>query len=291
MRYRRRDSPLHAARAGVAALWCATLGISALVIEHPLVIAALGAFVIAAAYGARVGRYVLRVVLFALPFALIWMVLNPFLVRDGLTVFARFGEVPILGYMDLTVEALLYGTRQGLRLLISLTAFGLLTIAVDPDGLLRLFRRLSFRSALSASLATRLVPVLAADSRRMADAARCRADRGGDGRLARLAVVRAVVSGALDRSLDVAATLEVRGYGSARRSRRERMPWSRHDMAFASSAFGVVVLTAAPLIFGFLGFDPYDLDGEAVGVGDLLFIAALGLVILLPFCDRRGIAR
>ena len=53
-------------------------------------------------------------------------------------------------------------------------AFGLLSAAVDPDELLRLFRRVSYRSALTASLATRLVPVLARDALRMGDAARCR---------------------------------------------------------------------------------------------------------------------
>jgi len=37
-----------------------------------------------------------------------------------------------------------------------------------------LFRRVSFRSALSASLATRMVPILIRDSKRLADAQRCR---------------------------------------------------------------------------------------------------------------------
>ena len=49
-----------------------------------------------------------------------------------------------------------------------------MSVAVDPDALLRLFRRVSYRSALTASLATRLVPVLARDAARMSEAARCR---------------------------------------------------------------------------------------------------------------------
>ena len=66
----------------------------------------------------------------------------------------------------------------------------------------------------------------------------------------RLAIVRAVASGALDRAVDVAATLEVRGYGAARRPQRARRPWSRHDVAFAASAVALVAIAVlAPVSF------------------------------------------
>ena len=72
-----------------------------------------------------------------------------------------------------------------------------------PTTLLRVLRRPSVRSALAATLATRLVPVLARDAQRIDEARRCRADRGRRGaRRARLAVLRAVTSGAMDRALD-----------------------------------------------------------------------------------------
>ena len=125
----------------------------------------------------------------------------------------------------------------------------------------------------------------------MTDAARCRADGGGHGNRARVAVVRAVISGAMDRSLDVAATLEVRGYGSARRPPRDRAPWSRHDIAFAASAVGIVLLTLVPVLAGFAGFDPYDLDGPLISPSGLSMAVAFAAVVLLPFCDRRGIER
>ena len=96
-----------------------------------------------------------------------------------------------------------------------LMAFGLFSACVDPDELLRLLRRLSYRSALTASLATRLVPVLARDALRMGDAARCRPHPPG-----RLAVTRAALAGALERAVDVAAALEVRGYSRGGRPSR-----------------------------------------------------------------------
>ena len=84
----------------------------------------------------------------------------------------------------MTLEATTYGGILGLRALIVIACFALHSAAVDPDELLRAFRRLSFRSALTAALATRMVPVLARDARRFRDAQRCRpgrpASRTGD---------------------------------------------------------------------------------------------------------------
>ena len=49
MTHRRRATPLHAARAGIAALWCLALAAVALSFEHPVLLAALLAIVLAAA--------------------------------------------------------------------------------------------------------------------------------------------------------------------------------------------------------------------------------------------------
>jgi ABC-type multidrug transport system fused ATPase/permease subunit len=145
--------------------------------------------------------------------------------------------VPPFGQVDLTVEALVYGLLLGARVVAVVFACALLTAAVDPDEVLRLSRRVSFRSALTAALAVRLVPVLARDGRRLAQAAHCRAKPAG-----RPAVLRAVATSALDRAVDVAATLEVRGYASPApgrgRARGGGPPWSRHDLAFAASGGG-----------------------------------------------------
>ena len=160
----------------------------------------------------------------------------------------------------------------------------LFTTCVDPDELLRAFRRVSFRSTLTAALATRLVPVLMRDARRMADAHACRPRPGP-----RIAVLRAVATNALDRAVDVAATLEVRGYGAARGGRRERTPWSRHDLAFAASAGALVVLVVAARAAGVASFEAYPALRAPVGTGELLLAGALIVVALAPFLDRRGI--
>jgi energy-coupling factor transport system permease protein len=286
--YERRASPLHSARAAVASAWCVVLAGVALSFEHPLVLAALLAGIVGAATGARVARRVLRALAFALPFAVVIALINPLVVRDGLTVIARLGTVPVFGQVDVTAEATAYGGVLALRALIVIACFALHSAAVDPDDLLRAFRRVSFRSALTAALATRMVPVLARDARRLHDAQRCLAGAPAP----RRAVVRAVAAGALDRAVDVAATLEVRGYGAARRAPRGAgRPWSRHDRAFAVSAVALAVAALTAYIGDWEAFDAYPSFSAPVDGRLLALIAALIACVLLPFADRRGIGR
>lgn len=285
MIHRRRASPLHAARASVASLWCVAASVVALSFTHPVVLGGLLAAVLLAASAARVGREVRRAVLFSLPFAVMIALVNPLVVRDGVTVLLRGGVVPVLGSLDVTLEAVAYGGVLGLRAVIVVACFALHSAAVDPDELLRGFRRLSVRSALTAALATRMLPVLARDGRRMAEAQRLRPGASPS----RATLVRAVATGALDRAVDVAATLEVRGYGAARRPPAVHRPWSRHDLAFAASTLALAVLAALVHARGLAGFEAYPRVSMEAGPGPLLALSALAAVLLAPFADRRGV--
>ncbi len=285
MTYRWRPTPLHATRATVGSAYCVVLTGVALSFEHPLILGWLLATVLVVARCARVTRDVARMVAWAVPFAVVIALVNALIVREGLTVIARGGDVPWLGSLDVTLEATAYGAILGLRAIVVLACFALHSAAVDPDDLLRAFRRVGFRSALTAALATRMVPVLARDARRMHDAQRCRPGAAGS----KWAVVRAVTSGSLDRAVDVAATLEVRGYGAARRPPRTPRPWSRHDLAFALSAVALLALAVGAVAGGWEPFEAYPrLDAPVTG-GVVALCALLSLAALAPFLQRRGI--
>lgn len=295
MRYRRLASPLHAARASAGAAYCLALVAAILATHNPLVLAGLAVAVLGAARGAGVGRDVARSARLAVPLALAIALVNPLVVRDGLTVFAELGSIPPFGQVDLTVEALVYGALDGVRVLLVVLVCALFSAAIDPDELLRLLRRVSFRSALTAVLALRIVPVLARDARRLEEARRCRPDGGGgSGSTARLAVLRAVTAGALDRAIDVAATLEIRGYAApvpVRARARARDPWSRHDRAFLLAATVLLALTVAAPLAGIAGLTAYPLLVVDAGPAELLLAAIIVVVSLAPFADRRGVER
>jgi energy-coupling factor transport system permease protein len=299
--HRRTGSALHAARAGVATLYVAALCVVALSFDHPIVLAAALAAVISAGLAAGVGSELARAARLALPLALLIALINPLVSREGLTVLISGPTVEVLGRVDITLEAVVYGLVFGLRVVVLMLAFALYSAAVDPDEVLRLAGRLSLRSSLTASLATRLVPVLGRDAERIADAYAFRAARPAEGgRFARLRrgaiLTRALAAGSLERAVELAAALEVRGFAAMPERRRGRAPtpWSRHDIAFASTALAIVTLAVVGAIAGVASFEPYptlEADLDAATIGLALGLVALALVpFLLAEYSRRRLA-
>jgi energy-coupling factor transport system permease protein len=280
--YRSRPSALHTARAGAGAAYCAALALTGALFLHPLVLSAALAAIVLAGIAAGVGREIGRSLRFALPFALLITLINPLVYPEGDTLLFRGGEV--LGRrIDITLEATVAGALNGMRVIVIVSAFGLLSAAVDPDHLLRMFRRVSYRSALTATLATRLVPVLARDATRMGDAARCRPHPPG-----RLTVARAALSGALDRAVDVAAALEVRGYSLGGRTERRRQAWSRHDWRVAVAAAVIALGAVAGAVAGLGTVEAYPSLQIETGPPEVALSAGVVLFALVPFAGRAA---
>jgi energy-coupling factor transport system permease protein len=289
--YRRLASPLHATRATVAAMWACALIAAALLSESPMVLGALLIGVLGAGAGAGLGRELARTLRTVLIVAIPIVLVNVLVYHEGLTVFARLGDLGPFGQGDLTLEALVYGAVIALKVGLLMLITTLASLAIDPDELLVVFRRHSFRSALTASLATRMIGVLSADSQRLAEAQRTRPGGGATSARARVRLLSAIVGSSLDRSMDVAATLELRGFAAGRRTgnRAPRRSFSRHDRAFAFSAVCVFALTLLGRLAGAAPFNAYPRLSMPVSTATFLLCVALPVTVLLPFADRRGI--
>ena len=290
MTYQPTASPLHAARAAVAIAWCLALLALALLSADPRLLGAEGLAVLGAGWAAGVGRRLVRSLRFAVPMWIAIALINALVTQNGLTVIWRFGDLPVLGQTDITLEATVYGLVLGLRAAVLVTVGALYSLAVDPDEVLRLLRRASFRSALTATIATRMVPLLIRDSRRLADAQRCRPGPPPG----RATLLRATTSGVFDRALDVAATLELRGFAAAGHASPRGRParaWSRHDVAFAAAAIALLAVGVGARAGGVVEFGAYPALRLAPGAAPWLIAACLVAVTLLPFADRRGVGR
>lgn len=280
--YRPGASALHAARPSVAIAFCGSFALISMLYDNPLVLAGALLGVCAAAAGAGTMAELRQAAWLALPLAALIVVVNALVTRGGETVIFRGGE--LFGRrLDVTLEAVAYGGIGALRILVLVAAFGLYSATVDPDDLLRLLRRFSYRSALTVSLATRLVPVLQRDAQRISEAACCRPEHPPRG-----AVMVAAITRALDRAVDVAASLEVRGYAGARRPVREARVWSRHDVRVAAAAALLWSIAIAGKLAGLGGVDAYPTVEVAAGAAEAALACSFVLVGAAPFVGARA---
>ena len=292
--YTPRRGPLQEASPGAAAAYLGAIVAVAFLYSNPVVLAAVGIAAATAGYSAGAGSAVRVALRMSLTLALLIVAVNALVVARGETVLLRLGEWPLLGQVDVTAEALAAGAVIGLRAAVAMVAFAVYSACVDPDRVLRALRPVAGRSALTATLISRLVPVAAADAARLRDAGRLRGPAAAP--LGRAALARRLLTGSLDRAVDVAATLELRGYSLERSHGRfvERL-WplwgvqssrkrSRFDRRFY--AIGAIVLVAA-IAGKVLGADSFH-EYPTIEVGlSAATIALSVLVVLSGFAPRR----
>jgi energy-coupling factor transport system permease protein len=207
-----RSGPLQSAGPVAAVAYLGSLTVVAFVYSSPVVLLAAGAALVLAGRLAGAWRAVRAALWMGLTLALLIVAVNVLVVSRGETVLVRLGELPLLSDV-ITAEAAAAGAAIGLRAAVVMIAFAVYSACVDPDRVLRALRPLAHRSALTATLVSRLVPVAAADSARLRDAARLRGP--GAAPVGRAPLARRLLAGSLDRAVDVAATLELRGYSLA----------------------------------------------------------------------------
>jgi energy-coupling factor transport system permease protein len=289
--YTPRRGPLQGASPGAAVVYLGAFAAIAFLYSTPLVLVAVGVAAGLAGVLAGAGSAVRAAIKLGLLIALPIVVVNALVVDRGATVLLRLGEWPLFGRVDVTAEAIADGAVFGLRAVVVMIAFAVYSACVDPDRVLRALRPIAGRSALTAALISRLVPVAAADASRLRDAGHLRGP--GAARLGRAALIRRLMAGSLDRAVDVAATLELRGYSLAAPSRARRGVLGRSDRARGGVRFksrydrrfygtGLVVLLAAIAgkLAGADGFHAYPTielgAGPAtVGLAALLVLAGL----------------
>lgn len=209
------------------------------------------------------------------------IVVNALVTSRGETVLVRLGDWPLLGRVDVTLEAIVAGVSYGLVAAASIVAFAVYSACVDPDRVLRALRPLAGRSALTATLVSRLVPVAAADAGRLRDAAALRGPAAAA--VGRAPLARRLLAGSLDRAVDVAATLELRGYSLDAPRARSRRARSRYDRRFYAVAAAVLAAAIAGKLLGADDFQTYPSIEVGLGPATLAVAAIVALSGLAPW--------
>ena len=287
--YRPLPSPLHAARAGATAALCFAFALVCALYEHPLILLAVLAGVIGVGVAAGVGAELRRTALLSVPLALLIALVNPLVYQGGETLLVPRRHLPreALGHHPRGArggwpggparDRVPHGLRPVLGLRRSRRAAAPVPARVLPLGPHRLARDPAGAGAR---------PRRPADGRRRS----LPADPPG-----RLAVARAALASALDRAVDVAAALEVRGYSrGGRPGPGVRRPWSRHDLRVAAAALLLAGSAVALRVAGVGSIELYPALEVPSGAGEGLLIGVILISSALPFAGagaRLGVAR
>jgi energy-coupling factor transport system permease protein len=267
-----RRASLQSAGLGPAALFLGAFLVICFLSSDPIVLVAATFGAALAGYGCHAERAVRFSLKLGAFLAVSMIVINGLVTSRGETVLLRLGGWPVFGRIDVTAESLAAGAVIGLRAMGTMVVIGVWSACIDPDRVLRALHRTARRSALTATLISRLVPLAAADQSRLSEAAGLRGP--GATPVGKVALAHRLLAGSLDRAVDVAATLELRGYGQTAPDGVARPVPSRFDRRFGIA--GLVLMTAAvgSIVTGLPGLATY--PGFEYGSGPL----SLGLAAL-----------
>jgi len=277
-------SPIHRASAIAAIAYLGAFAAAGVLCSNPILLLAGGAGAALAGQLAGARRAVAASLRLGLGLAILITLVNGLVTDRGDTVLLRLGEWPLLGRVNVTAESLAAGAQLGLRAAVTIIAFGVYSACVDPDRVLRLLRPLAGRSALTATLVSRLVPLAAGDAGRLREAAALRGP--GAAPVGRAVLARRLLAGSLDRAVDVAATLELRGYGLGSPRAEASRTRSRFDRRLVLSAAVVLGAVALAKLTGGDRFDAYPSLAIATGPEAVCPAALLILTGLAPLRPR-----
>lgn len=141
----------------------------------------------------------------------------------------RLPEVPLPEWLAglhlggiVTADGLLLAVYDGLRLAVMLLCVGAANSLVNPSRLLRIVPAALFEVGVAVVVCLTFAPMLVADAQRILAARRLRG-RSSRGMRAWAQMAMPLFAGALDRSIELAASMDSRGYGrSGGLSRRAR---------------------------------------------------------------------
>jgi len=288
--YRPRETLVHGLHPLAALALYASLVAVVLVLQNPLYLAVCGLGALSLVLLAEAGEECRPFLLLGMFMAFLVALLNPLVNRQGGHVLVYGPRLPVLGRLDVTLEAVAYGAVSGFRILLVVVLFGLASVTVSPDDLLDILSRISLRSSLSAALAVRLYPSLVVEAREMAEVQLARGERlrgGGRWQRARahFPLWMALFRGSLDRAANIAEAMSARGFGSGRVTRRRR-PLRGRDLVVLPLSLAVV----AAAVFSSAGEGGYRyfplLDNPLTGFRAWAMASLAGFFALLQVIGR-----
>lgn len=292
--YERRGAFLQSVHTMVNLAYIAVLFILIMISDHPLFL--IGIFLItmlalAEAGALKKGESLLQFGIWA---TLLIMIINPLVIHAGETILWYGPDLPVLGRMEISMEAVCYGAVMGIRLMGLMMAFCLYNEIVDPDRVLGHMSRFAYKSGLMVSLATRMFPAVIGDLAATRQVQQLRGVDFGSGNLRERVrkyarVFRVVLVSTLEGSFQTAEAMQARAFGVGRRSCYSRELWRPRDLLCLAANALVLVMAVYAKIGGYCDFSYYPGLGRLVASpGVMAWLAMILLGLSLPVATSWG---
>jgi len=270
--YQDKDTRIHRLDARPKMVFVLSMFLLTILISDIFYLAVLFTFVMVVLIAAKVLRPTLNLLKYTLYVATFIFIFTIIFASYGSHVLYAFGPIQI------KQESILFATSMSLRLFLTTAAFCVLTFTVHPDKILQHLSKFGFKSMTGLSIATRMYPTIASDSKNIEDAMKARGVEFDTGNMiqktkARAPVIMPLLLTSLDRSMEIAEAMEARGFGRGIRTNYhdDRLTLRAKIMIFlflAAVPFGVVTF-----IFGFGNADYLR--------GAVPTLTTLGLLVIL----------
>lgn len=294
--YRFKDTLLHGLHPAAAAFLIGCLAFCVLFLDHPLYTLSLVSAVVLLAAAAESGAEIRPYLRLALIVGAFIFLVNPLVNHQGEHVLVYGPSLPVLGRMDITLEAVFYGASAGLEVFTVILLFGLAGLLINPDDVLSMLAGRAFRSSLAAALAVRLYPTMAVEAGNLREVQLVRGvPLEGGGRWERvkahLPLWYSLFRGSLDRAAGLAESMAARGFGSRRRAYVRRTPLRPRDWVIIFLAAAISAGACIAALQGGIGYryfpSPDPLPEGWNPLISLLFVVAAAFLFLLSRSWRR----
>ncbi|NOH15830.1 energy-coupling factor transporter transmembrane component T family protein [Clostridium cochlearium] len=158
-----------------------------------------------------------------LPFAILIMILNPLLVRDGSTIL-YIGKIkfPVIGSIVITLESIMYGIFSGIKVICITLAFGFGNLIIHPDRSFGFFSKYLKKSSLLMSMIVKMFPNMMRSYENIREIEKLRGNILVDKKMKNTIknggnIVNILFLSSLEDSLDIAESMYSRGYGSCKK--------------------------------------------------------------------------
>ncbi len=269
--YQDKDTRIHRLDARPKIVFVLSIFLISILISDIFYLAVLFAMVMAVVAVAKVVRPTLGLLRYTVYVAAFLFLFSIFFAQGSHVLFA-------VGPIKITQESLLFATSMTFRLFLAISAFAIMTFAIHPDQLLRVLSKFGFKSMTSLSIATRMYPTIADDSRNIQDAMRARGAEFDGGSFMQRAKARAPIMmplllNSMDRSMEIAEAMESRGFGAQSRTHYFDRPMTARDKLMIALFLAAIPFGVAMFMMGFGNADY--LAGDTLSVGGIDVIVAL----------------